>query len=99
MKVSKVTLNNIRGYENSEIELSPKINLVVGENNSGKTTILKSLLLLQYPLAIIPSDVRGDRNHGFVELKLSEDIKITHFTPQLTNGLIPSSINCVRYIS
>jgi AAA15 family ATPase/GTPase len=76
MKVSKVTLSNIRGYENSEIELSPKINLVIGENNSGKTTILKSLLLLQDLSAINSSDVRSNVHQGAVSLVLS-DIKAT----------------------
>jgi predicted ATPase len=97
MKVSKVTLSNVRGYENSEIELSPKINLLVGENNSGKTTILKSLLLLQDRSLAGPYDVRSHQVEGFVELKLSRDIIFKHFTPQFSNGVYLSSVDCVRH--
>jgi recombinational DNA repair ATPase RecF len=43
MKVSKLELMNIKSYEGADIDLSPKINLLVGNNNSGKSVILTVL--------------------------------------------------------
>jgi predicted ATPase len=71
MRVASVNLENIRGYESSEIQLSIKINLMVGENNSGKTTLLKSLLFLQDTSALRCSDIRTGQSHGSVTLKFS----------------------------
>jgi energy-coupling factor transporter ATP-binding protein EcfA2 len=71
MKISVLGLENIRGYKSSTIELSPKINLLVGENNSGKTTILKSLLLLQDTLALRCADVRTGQSEGSIVLKFT----------------------------
>jgi predicted ATPase len=45
--VSKITLNNIRCFSLAEIALSPSVTLLVGENNSGKTTVLSGLMCLQ----------------------------------------------------
>jgi predicted ATP-dependent endonuclease of OLD family len=71
MRVSKVSLTNIRGYGNIEIELSPRINLIVGENNSGKTTILKALLLPQDLSSLSHIDIRKNQTQGSVQLSFS----------------------------
>lgn len=48
MKVKSLTIQNLKSYPNAEIQLSPSVNLLIGENNSGKSTIIRSLLNLQY---------------------------------------------------
>jgi AAA15 family ATPase/GTPase len=42
----ELTISNFRGIEHLKVEGFSKLNLVVGANNSGKTTVLESLFLL-----------------------------------------------------
>ena len=58
MHVSKLRLINVRGYQNTEISLSKGINIITGANNSGKTTILKSLYTLQSSTSLNNTDIR-----------------------------------------
>lgn len=41
MKIRKLTLNNFMAFENAEINWSDNINIICGENSTGKTTLLK----------------------------------------------------------
>jgi AAA15 family ATPase/GTPase len=41
-----VTITNFRGFDSLEINGLSKLNLFVGKNNSGKTSILEALFLL-----------------------------------------------------
>ena len=43
MKIKSLALRNFRSYEELNLELSPGINLLVGENAQGKTNILESV--------------------------------------------------------
>lgn len=46
MHISKFQLNNFKSYlASSEIELSPGFNIIVGQNNVGKTALLEALRL------------------------------------------------------
>ncbi|MCC6841444.1 MAG: AAA family ATPase [Saprospiraceae bacterium] len=48
MKVKSLTLNNIRSFElTTKLNFSNGINIIIGQNNVGKSTILKSILNLQ----------------------------------------------------
>ena len=50
MKLLKIKLVNFRRFIDEEINLNPRINLFVGRNNSGKSTILEAIgLALSYP--------------------------------------------------
>ena len=43
MKLKKIGLNNITVFVKFELELSDGINIIIGENGSGKTIFLKSI--------------------------------------------------------
>ncbi|NBA77246.1 AAA family ATPase [Emticicia sp. ODNR4P] len=47
MIVKTISLTTLRGFLSAFLEISPTINLFVGKNNSGKSTILKSVYSLQ----------------------------------------------------
>lgn len=48
MRIISTSLSNIRGFiGNASLGFSEKINIIVGPNNSGKSTILNSILSLQ----------------------------------------------------
>ena len=46
MRIERLKLVNFRNYSNLEINLSPIINLFIGDNGEGKTNILESIYLL-----------------------------------------------------
>lgn len=43
MRVDKVALRNFRGYGEFELELHPRFNLLVGDNGTGKTSVLEAI--------------------------------------------------------
>ena len=51
MKIKKLTLNNFMAFENAEIDWSDNINIICGENSTGKTTLLKVMYSLIKPLS------------------------------------------------
>ena len=51
MKIKKLTLNNFMAFENAEINWSDNINIICGENSTGKTTLLKVMYSLIMPLS------------------------------------------------
>ena len=51
MKIKKLTLNNFMAFENAEIDWSDNINIICGENSTGKTTLLKAMYSLIKPLS------------------------------------------------
>lgn len=46
MKVKKLSVNNFRGIHHMEIELQPDINILVGENGAGKSSLIDLLAIL-----------------------------------------------------
>lgn len=45
MKLKKLILNNFRGYNHAEIDFDPQMNVIIGKNDVGKSTILEALEL------------------------------------------------------
>ncbi|AEI49669.1 ATP-dependent nuclease [Runella slithyformis] len=67
MKITFIGLTNIRGFKNNTIEnLSPNINLFIGANNTGKSTILNSILHIQNPNTFSKEDITIGENTGLV---------------------------------
>lgn len=46
MIVSKIILKNYRNYDNVELEFSPKLNVIIGDNATGKTNIVEAIHFL-----------------------------------------------------
>ncbi|HPS56492.1 MAG TPA: DNA replication and repair protein RecF [Spirochaetota bacterium] len=46
MILTNLRLNNFRNYESREVEFSPDINLIYGNNGSGKTNILEAISVI-----------------------------------------------------
>jgi AAA15 family ATPase/GTPase len=74
MWIRKIDLTNFRSYASESIELSKGINLIVGQNNSGKSTLLKSVAWLQAGSPISAEDIRKLEQSGSVELVLEDKL-------------------------
>ena len=63
MKYSSLSIQNFRGIESLEVAELRRVNLLVGRNNCGKSSVLEAFLLLtgmaQPTLAVSLSNVRG----------------------------------------
>lgn len=46
MIINKIKLKNYRNYDNLEIKLNEKLNIIIGKNAQGKTNILESIYVL-----------------------------------------------------
>ena len=100
MRLSKLTIDNFRGIEHVEIEFDRDVTVLVGENNTGKTSVLDALRLC---MDIVKSDKTCNfsefdfyRNETRSDLTSCESISITlsflesedHLWPQhITQGL------------
>lgn len=58
MKIKELNLLNFRNYKKEKIELSPNINILIGNNASGKTNVLESI----YTLALTRSYKAKDKD-------------------------------------
>lgn len=63
MWVKSIELINLKSYKNSKINFSKNVNLLIGANNSGKSTIIKSLLNLQYS-TFYKKDIRATEKYS-----------------------------------
>lgn len=62
MKIKEIKLKNVKGFKEFEFDFQPKINkssltVILGENGTGKSTILKSII---NTLTVINSNYKGD---------------------------------------
>lgn len=71
MRIKQLKIVNLRGFEQAEFEFTPGMNLIVGVNGVGKTTVLDSLRIC---LSKIIPDMTASRSRKipFVE----EDIRV-----------------------
>ncbi len=66
MRLSKVEIENFRGIEYTEIELDREVTVLVGENNTGKTSVLEALRLCL-------DTVRSDKRCNFSDYDFYRD--------------------------
>lgn len=67
MKISNLKLYNFRNYETLHLDFSPKQNIIIGENGTGKTNIVEAI----YVLAITKS-FRGSKDSVLIKRNLNE---------------------------
>jgi energy-coupling factor transporter ATP-binding protein EcfA2 len=73
MWVSSLEINNIKSFEASgAIRLDKKMNIILGANNSGKSTILRVLYQAQNPASLTVSDIRIGATDASASLSLEE---------------------------
>lgn len=95
MWIKKIKIENLRSFENAEIEFSKGINILLGANNSGKSTILLSLLTLQHlNMYVSKNDIRKRNDmlnitYEFAEMpkKYFELFDVNYIDVGLSKGL------------
>ena len=80
MYIEQIDLLNIRSYKTASLKFSKGINLILGSNNSGKSTILRSLQKLQVGLmGINYEDIRKTEDFGKIHTRISGIEKDEHY--------------------
>jgi DNA replication and repair protein RecF len=64
MKLVQLNINKFKNNEESSIELSPRINIFVGENGAGKTNILESVYYLSFCKSPFNPSDKQNIKHG-----------------------------------
>jgi predicted ATPase len=62
-----LTINGFRGFKNSSISLS-KLNVLIGENSGGKSSLIKLLLLLKQSMEVANKDKKINTNGHILDL-------------------------------
>lgn len=78
MWISYIDLENFKSFSRAKIQLSKGINLVVGPNNSGKSTLLNSILWIQFGFNLRNTDIRVHKTEANIKLSL-EDLNSDYF--------------------
>ena len=92
MNISKIEIYNFRGHKETKVNLSKNYNLLVGPNNSGKTSFLQAINLVigfnrQY---YKENDFFADVNRN--DPKKSEPIKIILEFAEINDDKFPESV-------
>jgi len=84
MWISKLRLRNIRGFKDSnDINFSKNINILIGPNNAGKSTILKAIYLIQNNNSLSAEDISLSEGVGKVEVSFEEPLDSLHMNSGL----------------
>ncbi|MGL4427344.1 MAG: N-6 DNA methylase [Silvania sp.] len=59
LKISEISLKNFRGYTDFKVSIHPSLNVLVGENGVGKTSILEALACGLGPFLTAMPDAKG----------------------------------------
>ena len=93
MRLNRLKIENFRGITSLEIELDRDITVLIGENNSGKTTVLEAL---RFGLETIKSDKTCNfsehdfhRNGECNDLASSKPIQLTFYFAETEEYLWP----------
>jgi hypothetical protein len=83
--ITKITLQNVRSFEDTTIALSKGINVLVGPNNAGKSTIAQAVLSIQKGFPVRPNCLRSGAVTGTMQIHV-EDFK-GYFAVKAANKL------------
>ena len=69
MKITAIAIENVRGFQLvPKTDFSNSINVFIGPNNAGKSTVLNSIFLIQRPSVLNRNDITLGQKQGKIEL-------------------------------
>ena len=81
MKIKKIKFQNYTVFEEQQIEFSPGVNIIIGENGTGKTHLMKALYS-----ACQSTDLKISFAHKLVMTMLPDDYKISRLITRKTGN-------------
>jgi AAA15 family ATPase/GTPase len=98
MKITAIELSNVRGFKVlPKTSFSNSINIFIGNNNSGKSTIINSIFLLQRRFALGKSDITLGEDEGLVMLDFVGTHPSVNMAPHYDGFLFYLSNNQATY--
>lgn len=86
MYIKDIKLENFRNYDKEELKLSPKINIIFGDNAQGKTNILEAIFLCSLGKSFRTNKdkelIKLDKDYSKIEINSSledRDCKINYY--------------------
>jgi predicted ATP-binding protein involved in virulence len=74
--ITKLELRNFTTFEKLDIDFSPRINVIIGENGTGKTQLLKAGYALSHTLKIDSEDIETTFTKRLVDIFMPLDDKL-----------------------
>ncbi len=88
MKITAIGLRNVRGFQEMALtKMSEGINVFIGANNAGKSTLLNAVFLMQREV-LTKSDITIGSAEGFVELLYSGVHTVSVFSVLRYEGVL-----------
>ncbi|MFW6241980.1 MAG: AAA family ATPase [Thermodesulfobacteriota bacterium] len=81
MKLAQVQIKNFRCFESLNVPLQPDVNVFVGVNGSGKSSLLDAIVELTYPIALGLGKINPKRGTTKADRKLTVNDKILNPLP------------------
>ncbi len=97
MVISNLKLTNFRNYSRLDLELGPKMNVIIGKNAEGKTNILESICVLAltktYKTGIEPNLISFDKKSCRLRAKVKLNKVVKNLEITITPGKKTLKIN------
>jgi putative ATP-dependent endonuclease of OLD family len=96
MYISKLILENFRKYKTLNVDFNPNLNVLVGENNSGKTAIIDAIRIL---LGTQSNDYyRVQREDFYYDGKsYADEFKITCYIEGISDKEGGNFLECISF--
>jgi len=94
MQISHLTISNFNGFESQELNFHPRFSLLVGDNATGKSSVLDALAVAVGSWFLgISGFEKGSRAHAPPTQQLSRPVA----APPMRSGIDPEEVRVVAH--
>ncbi|MFQ2583576.1 AAA family ATPase, partial [Aeromonas caviae] len=73
LRLTRINLKNFKAFDETSVSFPQKINLIMGENSSGKSSIIKSIIAMKQTFSVTNEYEVFAANGDYVELGIYGD--------------------------